>query len=184
MAIGTLEELSPKKVKRILDVGYGGGTFIPALSQLTRHVYGIDLHDKMKVVHKILRKERIRAVLSKDSIFKTKFPERFFDRVVCISVLEHFRGKELDRACREMKRILVPGGYIILGFPTKNSISNFIIRHILKFTPDEIHPSGHTEILAAVKKTFHNCHVSVYPSFLPMHLALYVMVHAKKSWGS
>jgi 2-polyprenyl-3-methyl-5-hydroxy-6-metoxy-1,4-benzoquinol methylase len=181
LALTMLTAPTYKKVERILDVGYGGGTFIPTLSRLATQVYGIDLHDKMHVVNKILRKEKVKAALSKDSIFRTKFPANFFDRIVCLSVMEHFKGKELDQACREMKRILVPDGFAVLGFPTKNIISNFIIENILKFKPDEIHPSGHTQILETVRKNFSTSRVTVYPPFLPMNLALYVVVKAVKT---
>ncbi|OGZ28578.1 MAG: hypothetical protein A2427_00835 [Candidatus Nealsonbacteria bacterium RIFOXYC1_FULL_40_7] len=181
LALDILSAQPNRKVKRLLDVGYGGGTFIPALARLATRIYGIDLHDKMAVVRKILRKEKVHATLSKDSILKTKFPAFFFDRIVCISVMEHFKGKELDQACKEMKRILAPRGIAVLGFPTKNIVSNFIIKHILKFTPDEIHPSGHRQILDAIKKYFPTSRVTAYPPFLPMELALYVVVKASKT---
>ena len=37
-----LSMLGEKKLEKILDVGYGGGTFIPSLSGLSKKVYGID----------------------------------------------------------------------------------------------------------------------------------------------
>ena len=180
-ALRVLITPSRKKINRILDVGYGGGTFIPTLAELSTHVYGIDLHKKMNIVNNILKKENVKAILSKDSILRTTFRAGFFDRIVCISVMEHFKGKELDRACKEMKRILTPDGFAVLGFPTKNIVSNFIIKHILKFTPDEIHPSGHRQILDAIKKYFPTSRVTAYPPFLPMELALYVVVKASKT---
>lgn len=169
-----------EKVQRILDVGYGGGTFIPTLARLATHVYGIDVHDKIYVVNKILRSEKVKAILSKGSIFKTKFPANFFDRIVCLSVLEHFKGKELDRACKEMKRILAPHGFTVLGFPTKNIVSNLIIKYILKFKPSEIHPSGHHDIFSAVGHNFSRYEVISYPQHLPLDLSLYVVVKARK----
>lgn len=182
LALKFLVSPNKRKVKRILEVGYGGGTFLMALSQLGKEIYGIDVHSKMAVVRKILRKEGVsHARLSKASIFKTRFKDRFFDRVVCISVMEHFKGKELDMSCLEIKRILANGGYAVFGFPTKNIISNTIIEKVLKFEPDDIHPSGHKQILAAIKRNFDTFEIISYPSFLPLDLSLYVVVKAIKN---
>lgn len=180
LALDLLVETSNKKVDRLLDVGYGGGTFMPSLSKLSKKIYGIDLHSKMNIVKKILLKEKVHAILSRDSIFKTKFRSAFFNKIVCVSVMEHFRDKELDQACKEFNRLLVPGGFVVIGFPTKNIISNFIIEYILKFKPDDIHPSGHKEILAALGKYFDSMTIVPYPSFLPHSLGLYVVVKAYK----
>ena len=180
LALDLLYSEPYKKVERLLDVGYGGGTFMPSLAKLSKKLYGIDLHSKMNIVNKILSKEHIHANLTKDSIFKTKFRSEFFDKIVCISVMEHFRDKELDRACKEFNRLLVPGGVVVIGFPTKNIISNFIIEYILKFKPDDIHPSGHKEILSALGKYFDGMTVVTYPSFLPFNLGLYIAVKAYK----
>ena len=180
LALDLLSSSPQKKVGRLLDVGYGGGTFMPSLAKLTKKLYGIDLHSKMNIVKKILSKERIQAILSKDSIFKTKFRSGFFDKIVCVSVMEHFRDKELDIACKEFNRLLVPGGFVVIGFPTKNIVSNFIIEYILKFKPEDIHPSGHKEIFSALGKYFDSMTVVSYPSFLPHSLGLYVVVKAYK----
>lgn len=180
LALDMLTARPYKKVERILDVGYGGGTFIPSLAKISKKVYGIDLHQKTAIVNKILAKDHIHAYLTKDSILKTKFPSGFFNTIVCISVMEHFKGKELDQACGEMKRIITPHGLVVLGFPTKNIISNFIIEHILKFKPGDIHPSGHEDILRAINKNFSRYEIVSYPKYLPLDLALYVVVKAMR----
>lgn len=179
LALDFLARGNPRRVDRILDVGYGGGTFLVALSRLAKKVYGIDLHTKTDIVKKILKRDGVTgAVLRKDSIFKTQFSSAYFDRIACISVMEHFRDKELNEACREMKRILKKDGFVVFGFPTKNIFSNFIIQYILKFTPDDIHPSGHRDILRAISRNFSRYEVISYPKFLPLDLALYVVVKA------
>lgn len=178
LALDMLTAPPYRKTERILDVGYGGGTFIPSLAQIAKSVYGIDLHQKMAIVKKILARERIYAHLTCDSIFKTKFKSKFFNKIVCLSVLEHFKGKELDKACREFKRLLTDDGYVVVGFPTKNCISNFIIEHILKFKPDEIHPSGHQDILCVIAHNFSKYEIVSYPQHLPLDLVLYVVVKA------
>lgn len=175
-----LSLMKDKKVDRILDVGYGGGTFMPTLTRLGKELHGIDTLPNPKDVEKILRKQNVKAKLITGSIFKTPYKKDYFDTVVCISVLEHFTKKQLSLAVNEMYRILKPGGYLIMGFPVKNPITDFIIKNILGFTPDDIHPSGHKQIIEAVKKNVSVDKIIHYPSFVPTDLSLYSVVRVIK----
>ncbi|MFZ5933167.1 MAG: class I SAM-dependent methyltransferase [Patescibacteria group bacterium] len=177
IALGTMKQ---RKVERVLDVGYGGGTFIPTLSKLAKNVYGIDTFPKPKLVEEILGKQGIKAKLTRGSIFKTSYPQNFFDVVLCISVLEHFSKKELKMSIKEMHRVLKPGGYLIMGFPTKNLVTNFIIKNILGFAPDKIHPSGHKQIIEAIRNNVAINKIVHYPPFLPLDLSLYCVVRVVK----
>lgn len=173
--------LGQKKIERILDIGYGGGTFIPMLSKIGKKVYGIDTMPYPEKVNIILKKENLKAELFIGSIFKSPYKDNFFDRVVCVSVLEHFKGRQLNSAIRAMYKILKPGGYLVMGFPVKNPITDFIIERILSFKPDEIHPSGHKQIFKAINeeakidKTIH------YFPFMPLDFSLYCVVRVKKN---
>ncbi len=175
-----LSLLGDRKVEKTLDVGYGGGTFIPTLAQLSTEVYGIDTMPYPEKVLKILSREKIKAKLIVGSIFKTPYKENYFDRIVCVSVLEHFKGRELNRAVREMYRILKPGGYLIIGFPVKNTVTDLIIDHILSFNPNDIHPSGHKQIIKAIEQEVNIDKIINYFSFLPRDLSLYCVVRIKK----
>lgn len=174
--------IGKKKLDRILDVGYGGGTFIPMLAKVANKVYGIDTLPKkqLELVKKILKKERIFADLIVGSIFKSPYKDNFFDAIVCISVLEHFKGKELNKAVLEMYRILKPGGILVMGFPVKNPMTDFIIDHFLSFDPNDIHPSGHKQILYAIKEEVKIEKRIHYFPFLPLDLSLYCVVRVKK----
>jgi len=174
-------QLGGKKVDKILDVGYGGGTFIPMLSKLGKKIYGIDTMPYPQKVRQILKKEGIKAELSVDSIFKTKFKDNFFDRITCVSVLEHFRGKEINRAVKEMYRILKPGGFLVIGSPVKNQMTDFIIDHFLSFNPDDIHPSGHKQIIKGIKDEVKVEKITHYFPFTPLDFSLYFVVRVKKT---
>lgn len=175
-----LSLLGNKKVDKILDAGYGGGTFIPTLAQIANKVYGVDIHPEKKKVEKLLEKEGIQAKLIQASIFKLPFADDFFDKVVCLSVLEHFQKKELEKAVKEMYRVTKPGGDLIIGVPGKNALSNFFIKYVLIFTPDEIHPSGHLDVLAAVEKIAKPDEIVHYPSFLPLSLAGFMVIRVRR----
>lgn len=173
-------QLGNTKVDRILDVGYGGGTFIPMLSKIGKKVYGIDMMPYPKKVNEILKKENIKAELTIGSIFKSPYKSNFFDRITCVSVLEHFRGKEINRAVKEMYRILKPGGYLVIGSPVKNPMTDFIIDRFLNFNPDDIHPSGHKQIIKGISEEVKIDKMIHYFSFLPLDLSLYFVVRVKK----
>lgn len=171
-----LVKAETKNDSNILDIGYGGGTFFPALANFSNNLFGIDLHKELDIVNNILSKENINADISTQSIFQTNFNDNFFDIIACVSVFEHFYDAEIDSAFKEIRRITKKNGTIYLGFPTKNLISNFIIKNILGFEPDEIHPSGHNEILSKVIQHFRQHTLIKYPSFLPSNLGLYCVV--------
>lgn len=175
-----LEMLGDEKVERILDVGYGGGTFMPSLAQIGKELHGIDMMPHPKKVMKVLAAQKIKANLIVGSIFKTPYKANFFDRIVCISVMEHFVDKELHVAIKEMYRITKKGGYIVLGFPVKNPITDFIIEYILKFKPDHIHPSGHKQIIGAIADEVQIDKEIHYFPFLPLDYSLYCVVRIKK----
>ena len=65
--------LGRKKFDRILDVGYGGGTFIPMLAKVAKKVYGIDTlpQKQLRLVKEILTQEGVSADLIVGSIFKS-----------------------------------------------------------------------------------------------------------------
>ena len=165
---------------KTLDVGYGGGTFILNLNKISSEVHGIDLHERMDTVNEILELEGANANLISGNILNMPYESDAFNLVTCISVLEHFHNEDLLKAISEMIRVVKPNGYAVFGFPTKNIISNFIIKNILGFNPDEIHPSGHNEIINAIKNSNGNLIMkTVYP-YLPSDIALYMVVTIKK----
>ena len=172
--------LGNRKVDRILDVGYGGGTFIPMLSKIAKKVHGIDTMPYPEKVKKILKRENVKAELKVGSIFKTNYKNNFFDRIACVSVLEHFKGEEINKAVSEMYRILKPGGYLVIGSPVKNPMTDFIIDHFLSFNPDDIHPSGHKQIIKGIKDEVRIEKITHYFPFTPLDLSLYFVVRIKK----
>lgn len=175
-----LNLLGSKKVEKILDAGYGGGTFLTSLASLCENLYGIDVHPFKGKVSEILKKEKVKADLTKGSVTKMPYKDNFFDWVVVMSVLEHLEGRELQMAIGEIMRVTKPSGFSIIGFPVKNVITDFIIEHVLKFNPLEIHPSGQKEIIPVVLKAGKIDKLITYPPLVPKALALYAVLKVKK----
>jgi len=176
-----LELMGDEKVERILDVGYGGGTFIPTLAKMAKEVHGIDMMPHPEKVTKILKKQGItNTKLIVGDIMKTPYKSNYFDRIVCISVMEHFNKKQLHAATKEMYRILKPGGYLIFGSPVKNPVTDFVIEYFLGFKPNDIHPSGHKQIIGAIQEEVEVDVINHYFPFLPRDFSLYFVLRVKK----
>jgi SAM-dependent methyltransferase len=103
--------------ERVLEVGFGAGMAFPVLGEIYRHVHGLEAAARFDVVRSasIALRERLR--LLKASLLATPYAAGSFDTVLLISVLEHLRPGELERACSEICRILRPGGQLVYGVP-------------------------------------------------------------------
>jgi ubiquinone/menaquinone biosynthesis C-methylase UbiE len=100
---------------RLLEVGYGSGVFMPALARHATTLSGIDVHDKPQAVERVLADHGITAELRTGSVTALPYPDGSFETVVAISVLEFV--DDLDLACRELRRVLVPGGRLVVVTP-------------------------------------------------------------------
>jgi len=104
---------------KILDVGSGSSTLPLELASKGYDVWSIDL---VREYHRSIRQDNFTFV--KGDIRKTNFPDAFFDIVTAVSTIEHtgFDNNETDSggdkdAIREIKRILNPGGKLLLTVP-------------------------------------------------------------------
>lgn len=114
----------------VLDAGCGlGHPFKYYLSDLCARVYACDLDDRLLSKLEILIDiyslvgEKVFAfpleylrkpILSKQDISATLYDDAMFDRIFCISVLEHMPDDDLLKALREFKRILKQDGLIAI----------------------------------------------------------------------
>ena len=165
--------LGPPRYDSILEVGYGSGIFLPELARHAESIAGIDIHTESAQVSAMLERLGLEADLREGTLFELPWREGAFDGVVCLSVLEHL--VELDAALDEFRRVLRPGGVAVLGFPTRNPLTDGFFR-LAGYNPRAILPSSHADILAAadrhsgftVEKRRH------FPRFLPTPVSAYV----------
>ena len=113
--IGRIGEVVGDRPARILDVGCGTGVFATRLRAALPHVavYGVDL------VSEMLQKGRPRWRLDPGHVFPVQadserlpFAAGSFDIVTCSNSFHHYPRQ--DRAVGEMRRVLRPGGRLMI----------------------------------------------------------------------
>lgn len=147
-----MDLIGNEKKSNVLEVGYGSGILFPELKKRFEKIYGVDLHNKIDLVSMMLEKEGIEAELKNGSILDIPYKDNEFDYVVCISVLEHIA--DLDKAVLEIKRVLVPEGIAIIGFPNVSKKMSFLFKMIGYKDIEKHHISGPFEIMSAMEKGF------------------------------
>jgi ubiquinone/menaquinone biosynthesis C-methylase UbiE len=118
------------KYEKLLEIGYGSGIFLPALSAVASGLYGLDIHQKNKEVEKVLLKHKIKANLMSGSAVKIPFDNNYFDLIISISAVEFIN--ELDEACKEIKRVMKKDGVFIVITPGHSSILDLGLKIITK----------------------------------------------------
>jgi ubiquinone/menaquinone biosynthesis C-methylase UbiE len=111
---------------RILELGYGSGVFMPELAHRCDELYGIDPHPKQREVTEVLARHGIRAELHSGSAESLPFPDGHFDAIVSVSALEYV--PDIERCCREMRRVLKPGGTLVICTPGFSPLLDLALR--------------------------------------------------------
>jgi SAM-dependent methyltransferase len=112
--IDTVQQLIPSDVSSILDIGCGRGDVINAIQSNNAglRVVGMDLSlDALEHVEPP-------SVLA--HLPDAPFPDKRFDLVICLEVLEHIDDSQYRRSLEEIQRLA--GRYIIIGVPFKENL--------------------------------------------------------------
>lgn len=117
---------------RVLDGGCGGSPLLPYLAKREVECYGVDSgaqEAKQTWQDKILLACGVRyqsgfqdgrlpgfppIVFRKEALESMSFGDAFFDRIFCISVMEHISVENQARAVKEMALVLRPGGLLVM----------------------------------------------------------------------
>ena len=119
--------------RRVLDAGCGDGVLSCMLAHEGAEVYGIDISRKaLEVAKKRCRNARFYHA----SIYSLPFPDKFFDHITCLEVIEHLADP--DKALTELKRVWKGSGKIIIttpiyrGEPASNHVREYTEPEFLK----------------------------------------------------
>ena len=118
--------LGRERVRRLLEVGYGSGIFLPQLELHCTDLHGVDIHGKQVEVAEQLFRMGVTPRLSCASATRLPYPDHYFDRVVAVSSLEFI--DDLRRACREIRRVLDPGGRFVIVTPSHSAVADLGLR--------------------------------------------------------
>lgn len=125
-AVKSFTNLSHKKIN-ILDISspYLFGFYITLKNNVSYTYINPDKNDLARVKkfsYKLLRNKEYKTGFGDAT--NLDFPDKTFDAVISISVIEHI-GKDGDLlAIKEMWRVLKPGGILILTFPVSRMFFN------------------------------------------------------------
>lgn len=125
----------------VLDVGCGRGVMLRALIELGHEAHGVEIAEEAAAGADDRAEIRIAPELS-----QAGYPDDFFDAVILWHVLEHLPHP--DQSLAEIRRILKPGGRLILAVPNFGSCQSRraaqawfhldLPRHLHHFTPETL----------------------------------------------
>lgn len=158
-----LTNLRLRRGLKILDVGCGQSPIQFLLSDLGLNVFGIDPNENTEwhgINRKLANFYGCSIKYQTDRAEKIQFPDNTFDRVCCVSVIEHIRSKEIKnpekreltkddldlqrRIMNEIIRVLKPGGICVITvdffIPRDNLLlkSNVNVKNLMDIRNTEI----------------------------------------------
>jgi ubiquinone/menaquinone biosynthesis C-methylase UbiE len=103
---------------KVIDVGCGRGEIVRHCSALGADAYGVDYAPvAVHLARRALAHQEQRpgqTGLAQADAKRLPFPDNFFDRALVFDVVEHLQPWELERAYGEIRRVLKPGGMIVI----------------------------------------------------------------------
>jgi ubiquinone/menaquinone biosynthesis C-methylase UbiE len=128
-ALRMLEAATPPG-SRVLDVGCGTGEIAAQVTALGYEVWGLDIAEPM------IREARERFKSTRLCIGDAEhmpFPDRTFEAVVSLGVFEYLATDE--HALREIRRVLRPGGTVVVSTPSATSPLHHLDRGLAALGP-------------------------------------------------
>jgi len=138
----TLAAMQPADHERILEIGFGTGTYMQRLfaGAPKAQVHGIDYSPDMLEIATRHNTDLVNAGhldLTLGESEALPFEDQFFDKVYCNMVV-YFWDRPEDHL-KEVHRILKPGGHFYTGMRSKESMLQFPFVHFgfMLFEPEE-----------------------------------------------
>jgi SAM-dependent methyltransferase len=117
--IAALRRHAPAYSARALEVGPGSCIYLPVLARLFNEVVATDIEPAFLRHAAPLRHSLPNLQLALDNICDTALPPASFDLILCTEVVEHIADSAA--ALRGMRRLLKPGGLLVLSTPQRYS---------------------------------------------------------------
>lgn len=146
-----IEKLSQldKETAKILDFGCGDGFLLKMMNDVgCKDLSGIDYSAKAISFAKVLLPQNIK-LFSDNLVDNNPFPDNNFDYIFMVEVLEHIPPKDVENLLNVLKKILKPGGKLIITVPSKKIPLASDSHHYQHFDKNtlEIYLAGKLKIL-------------------------------------
>jgi ubiquinone/menaquinone biosynthesis C-methylase UbiE len=100
-----------------LNLGTGEGDYDRMIAGYAREVVGCDVNEEDLAHARALNKGVMNLRYEVNNALDLSYPDQYFNLIVSCEVIEHVGQPE--RMVQEMYRVLQPGGYAILTFPSR-----------------------------------------------------------------
>ena len=113
------EVAAVKSGMRVLDIGCGRGEILRRCTRLGAQAYGVDYAPvAVRMARQLLEQTTAKAphvaTVYQADAKQLPFPATFFDRILLFDLVEHLHPWELDRALAEARRVMRPGGLLVI----------------------------------------------------------------------
>jgi len=138
-------ELTPSD--RVLEVGFGGGVSLPSLIASAAFVGGVDRSSDMVRRAKAIFSEAVsagRADFREGSVEELPFEASSFERVCTVNTI--YFWSSLDAGFAEIRRVLSPGGRVVVGFVPKERMD------FMRMPADIFTSRAPEDVVAALRK--------------------------------
>lgn len=113
--LAVLPEVQAAGCRRVLDAGCGAGRHLLPLAQEGFEVWGVDREVAvLEGLQEKLRTWANRPQLVQADLLRLPFPAGAMQLVVSINVINHGYTRIFQEFCRELDRVLAPGGYLFV----------------------------------------------------------------------
>lgn len=110
-----------KPGQRVLDAGCGNGDYTVLACQAGASVWAFDLSPRMveNTRRRLSRNKVSVEELAIGSVTAINYPDKFFDVVMCLAVIDHVPDSQRQHAVNELARVLRPGGALYINTPNR-----------------------------------------------------------------
>lgn len=137
------------KGRVVLDIASGEGYGSEMLSRTAEHVYGVDI-DHLSIAHSIRKYNSEKLTFREGSCIEIPLEDASVDVVVSFETIEHIIDH--DKMMLEIKRIMRPGGILIMSSPERHEYSEVHKQQ----NPFHLKELNHDEFISLLKKHFNH----------------------------